>query len=281
MAYASNGNVRLYYETVGDPALPPLLLVRGLLRSSRFWSDEFREALREHFFLIMPDNRGIGRSDAPRPPYSTATMADDLAAVLDACGVERSHVMGLSLGGMICQELALRHRNRLDRLILGCTSMGGSGVFRRPAQLWPDVRLGPGIPAAAMASFAKAARMSFADAMRATAPVTIGKRTLDARPDIIDTWVKIATEQPATENGKFGQLLAALRHDTRNRLPGLQCPTLVITGTEDLLIPAPESFAVARAIPGAAIRTLPGVGHDYPTEAPHATAELIREFLLP
>ena len=118
---------RLYYEVGGRGA--PLVLIRGLSRSSAYWFD-FRDLLEQHRTVLVLDNRGVGRSSTPRGPWSTEDMADDVADVLRDSGVERADVFGISLGGMVAQHLALRHPHRVKRLMLACTTPGGRGADR-------------------------------------------------------------------------------------------------------------------------------------------------------
>src|SRR5712691_9994017 len=146
MTYAESAGAKIYWEEHGSG--DPLLLIMGLGASLEAW-DRIAPTLATRYRTILFDNRGVGRSDVPSGPYSLEMMADDAAAVLDAAGVEAAHVFGASMGGMIAQELALRHRARVRRLILGCTSCGGrEGVRAEPeviAALGARMTL-PGMP---------------------------------------------------------------------------------------------------------------------------------------
>jgi pimeloyl-ACP methyl ester carboxylesterase len=264
MPYATRRGCRLFWERDGDEAAPALLLVRGLARSSRYWG-ELRVRLAKSFHLVVTDNRGVGRSDAPWPPYSTAQMADDHAAVLDAAGITRAHIFGMSLGGMIAQEIALRHPTRVDRLVLGCTTPGGPNAERARG---------------ALAALVRAAVSPVDRAMRIMAQFTLSADTLRTRPEVVDDWIAIAHGEPKHRLGVVGQLLAASRHDTWDRLSRIAAPTLVVTGDADTLIPASNSRLLAERIPGARLRSIPGAGHDFPADRPEETAEVVRGFLL-
>jgi 3-oxoadipate enol-lactonase len=265
MPHTLNRGCRLFWERDGNAGAPPLLLVRGLGRSSRFWG-KARERLGESFHLVVTDNRGVGRSGATWPPYTTRLLADDQAAVLDAAGVERAHVFGISLGGMIAQQLAIRHPQRVDRLVLGCTTPGGPHAVR--------------FPRGGVRDLLRAAVAPLDRAVRVTAPRALSAEALEKHPEIVDEWIAIARSEPRRRRGLLGQLFAAGRHDAWDDLPRISAPTLVVTGDADRLILADNSRRIAERIPRARLRILEGAGHDFPTERPDETAALLREFLL-
>lgn len=262
MPHAIHNGCRLYWERDGQPEHPALLLLRGLGRSSRHWG-ELRELLARSFYLLLTDNRGVGRSDAPWPPYSTPMMADDHVAILDAAGVARTHVFGISLGGMIAQQLAIRHPARVDRVILGCTTPGGRHGERRPGTIKALLR----------------ASLTGERGMRSIAPLLLSAETLRAHPELVDQSIAIARSEPRQRRGMVGQLLAARNHNAWHQLPQIVAPTLVVTGTADLLIPPGNSTKIAERIPGARLHLIEGAGHDFPADRPDETATVIAEFL--
>jgi pimeloyl-ACP methyl ester carboxylesterase len=232
------------------------------------WNAEgFLSHLEDRFELVTFDNRGTGSSDRPRGPYSLDVMADEAVGVLDALGRRRAHVMGISMGGMIAQLVALRHPGRVERLVLVATHGGGAGVT-------------PPTPAA-MAAFtqdrAKPREAIVRDAMTAvTAP---GFPARD--PASMDAIVAIALAQPTPEEVFAHQIAAVLSSDRSARLPSLAVPTLVVHGTEDPLIPVENGRAIAGAVPGARLVELPGCGHLPMWEAPVALAAAVGGFLGP
>lgn len=254
---------RLYWELAGPEDAPPLLLVRGLGRSASYWLD-FRTRLERERRVLVFDNRGVGRSDTPPLFWTTADMADDAARVLAASGVERADVFGISLGGMISQELALRHPHRVGHLVLACTSPGGSGAKKLT-------------PAAALA-LASTARMSPRDAQATNARWVLTPGFLAARPDIVDVWTEIALSEPRSTRGLLGQVAAGARHDAWRLLPHLAHPTLVLCGDEDLLMPPVNSERLASRLPNAVLEWVRGAGHDFPTERPDETADRVLAF---
>lgn len=260
-ARAPSGH-RLYFELGGPEHAPPLILIRGLGRSSSYWL-EFRTLLERERRVLVLDNRGVGRSDAPPLPWATSDMADDVALVLRASGLQRADVFGISLGGMIAQELALRHPHRVDRLVLACTTPGGRRARSTPRK--------------AALMLARAAVKPIEESLRATAPLVLSDEALARRPELVDIWIAIAQSEPRSRRGFIGQLLAAARHDAWARLPFVESPTLVVTGDADRLIPCENSALLAERIPRASLRTLRGAGHDFPTERPDETARLVLE----
>lgn len=261
--YVNRRGHRIAYSVRGEAKAPPLLMIRGLARTSRHWGGVVAE-LEQSFRLVLVDNRGIGKSAVPLLPFSTRDMADDAAAVLDWLGIESASVFGVSLGGMIAQQVALGHARRVKKLVLGCTRAGGgTGVglhWRRALELVAPMRFPP------------------ERATRELARLILSEDFLRRSPEVVEEWVQIARELPPTRRGVFYQLAAAVRHDASAVLGDIRAPTLVITGDADRLIDADNSAYLARAIPGAKLVTLPGAGHDFPTERPRETAALLRDF---
>jgi len=263
--YAQNGRVRIYYELSGGAHAPALVLIRGLARTIHHWG-EMVERLQDDFRIVALDNRGVGKSSTPLPPYTTAWMANDTAAVLSHSGVERAHIFGISLGGMIAQELALSHSERVQRLVLGCTR---AGLFA-----------GSPMSLAATARLVGAGRLRPDRAMDYTAPYILSEAFMRARPDVLETWRRLALEDPPRRSGVFGQMLAGLLHNSVSRLTKIQKPTLILTGDADRLFSPACSRYLARCIPGARLQILPGAGHDFPIELPAETAQAIKQHCL-
>jgi 3-oxoadipate enol-lactonase len=257
MPFAHRARCRLYYEVSGDPSLPALVLVRGLARSSRHWGALLPHLAR--FRIVLVDNRGAGQSDATWPPYSTRQLADDIAAVMDAAAIERAHVFGMSLGGMIVQQLALAHAARIDHLVIGCSTPGGKRAHKASARALFQLR-------------------DARDVDRQLA-ILVSDATARAHPELRSDWLAIAHDEPARWRGVVGQLAAGLRHDVHDRLGDITQPTLVITGDDDVIIPPANSRLLAEGIPNATLVVLPGARHDFTTDRPAESARAIVEFL--
>jgi pimeloyl-ACP methyl ester carboxylesterase len=262
---AWNGRVQLRYDVRGSEAAPPLLLIQGLGRPAAHWGT-FLDELAEHFRLITFDNRGIGRSSTPLPPYTTRQMADDALAVLDATGTDSAHVFGVSLGGMIAQELAIAAPARVHRLVLGCTRA--------------NRRAGTPMSLSAMAAFAVAGALPPDAAMARVAPYILSSEFMKTRPEVLDAWCRTAAQDPPRRVGVIGQIAAVLMHDTRAHLSRIRHPTLILSGDADRLIPPECSRFLQQAVAGSELELLPGAGHDFPVEAPEATTRALRRFLL-
>jgi pimeloyl-ACP methyl ester carboxylesterase len=221
--------------------------------------------LAAHFRVIAFDNRGVGRSERPAWPYSIARLADDAVAVLDAAGEDRAHVYGLSLGGMVAQEIALRHPGRVRALVLGATTAGG-----------------PGAPAGgplAMSFFARSPAMGDEEAQWAAVPYMYGERTRRRHAARIGEDIARRLGTASSLSTHVQQLAAAGAHSTAGRLHEIAAPTLVVHGAEDVVVPAAGAHRLADAIPGARLRVWRGAGHFYVTDEPRADRDVAR-FLL-
>jgi 3-oxoadipate enol-lactonase len=255
--------IRLAYYGRGAGA--PVLLVMGLGGRAADWNDAFLDRLAPAFELISFDNRGTGRSDRPNEEYTLDRMADEAVAVLDAAGHDRAHVVGISMGGMIAQLVALRHPARVRGLVLIATTTGGPTVVPPTpaalAVLAPDRSLPP-------------------DEIVRRAMATISAPGFAARrPDAIEALVALAVAQPTPQFVFVRQLAAIMASDRLARLGGITAPTLVVHGTEDPLVPPPNGAALARAIPGARLVELPQCGHLPMWECPERLAAVVHDFL--
>jgi 3-oxoadipate enol-lactonase len=240
----------LAYETHGEGE--PLLLIMGLSGSGRAW---FRllPHLTGRVEAITFDNRGTGSSPAVSGPLSMAGMARDALSVLDAAGHESAHVMGVSMGGMIAQHLALEHRDRVRSLILGCTTPGG----RRGMPPW---RL---MTATALRPVVGPGRT-----FPLVAPVLYAERTRRERPQRVEEDLRIRLSDATGIRTTLAQMGAIAGHDTRSRLGELEgLEVTVIHGAEDVLVPPENGEALAAAIPGASLVMIPECGHMLTTDA--------------
>lgn len=252
----------LYYEEAG--AGEPLLLIAGFGANTTAWR-MLRPALEPHFRLIMLDNRGAGRSAVPPGPYTTAQMADDAAALLRRLGVAQARVLGNSMGGMIAQELALRHPARVGRLVLYATAACPTPLLQRLLEA-QNRAIQSGMTPADRALWVLPWMHSPAWVARQAAGSADG-------PEPEDAW-------PASDTGLMAQSHAVIAHDTRARLPQITAPTLVLSAAEDILTPAAGGQELAAGIPHARFQLLPRGGHVADLEYPEDVGGALRAFLL-
>ena len=256
----TDDGTRLYWEASGEG--DPLLLIQGLGWSAAMW---FRlvPVLEQHYRVIRYDARGIGRSDVPPGPYSIPLMAADAAAVLDAAGVERAHVFGCSLGGIVAQEVALSHPDRVASLMLCCTHSAGTDA------VWPEQGV--------MDMLTSRASLSPEEAIRASTPVAYAATT---PPDRIEDDIKIRLAIPTSGEGYMNQLTAGLGYPgTKARLHQIKVPTLILHGDRDQMVPPANADILADAIADSHKVIVPGAGHVVFTDNPDAVTTAALEFL--
>jgi 3-oxoadipate enol-lactonase len=241
--------VRLHWEDTGG-AGPPVLLIMGLGMNATGWWRTI--PVLSEFRVIAFDNRGVGRSDRPPGPYTAAQMADDAVSVLDAAGVDRAHVYGISLGGMIAQEVALRHPGRVHALVLGATTAGGDALVPADEDVNAFVRL--------------RAQMTAEHAVWASVPINYARRTRLEGGERIAQDVAQRLRYPVEAEYYSAQLAAA--HGHHAHVEEIRAPTLVVHGEEDVLIVPENGKRLAAAIPGAELSLWSDAAHLYFTDEP-------------
>jgi 3-oxoadipate enol-lactonase len=259
MPFADSGPLRLYYESAGSG--PAVLLISGQAMSLRAWWRTV-PVLTPSFRVLSFDNRDIGRSDHSSVPYTVGQMADDAIAVLDAAGEERAHVYGISLGGMVAQEVALRHPDRVESLILGATTAGGTRLVLADTE--------------ALTFFVRAGAMAPEEAEWASVPYNHGETTRRLHGDRIAEDIAHRLEFPTDTMAYVHQTAAAASHGTMRRLHRISAPTLVVHGDSDVVMPPRNAKMIADAIPGAELKLWPGAGHLYATDEPRADHYIAR-----
>jgi 3-oxoadipate enol-lactonase len=259
MSFVENQGIKIYWDELGQGA--PVLLIMGLGYTSVMWH-RTRPALMQRYRTIAFDNRGVGLSDVPPGPYSIATMASDAAAVLDAAGIARAHVFGVSMGGMIAQEFALQYPARTRSLILGCTAAGGPSAVRAESKV-ADVLMARG--------------MTPEQARDAILPYIYDAATPREK---IDEDIRVRQPWLPTPAGYIAQLQAILAWESYSRIAQITTPTLVIHGKSDALVPPGNGELIAKRIPGAKLVLLEHASHLFSTDQPEVANRQILEFLL-
>jgi 3-oxoadipate enol-lactonase len=244
----------------------PLLLIQGMSGTHVSWGEPFLGLLEADFDLVAYDHRGIGFSPDAKGAFSIGDLAQDAVALLDELGWERAHVAGISMGGMVAQELAIAHGERIRTLTLGCTYAGGpTGALAAPEALRE-------LSEAMMSGDRERA-------LRATYAINLSA-DFSADEANFGAFREMALEVPARLRTILLQMQAIAGHDTSARLASIDRPTLVIHGTADRMLPPSNGEAIAAAIPGARLELLQGAGHMFWWERPEHSAALVREHAL-
>jgi len=244
----------------------PLVLLQGLSGHSGHWGEPFLEALARDFDVIAYDHRGTGRSGRVEGPFTLAELADDAAGLVRALGLESVHVMGISMGGMVAQELALAHPEVVRTLTLGCTMFGGPRVFFTAPAVQEE------ISEAVMSGDRERARRNGFEVNLSEA-----YRAGEGR---WEEWQAMSAQRPVPLSVTLLQLEAIDNFEVADRLGSLEAPTLVLHGTEDRMLDVRNGEMIAAAVPGARLEIFEGAGHLFFWEDPERAAALVREHAL-
>lgn len=254
-------DTELHYERRGRGE--PLLLIQGMTGHSLHWGEPFLCALEDDFELVLYDHRGVGRSAPCEEPFGIADLADDADALLEALDVERAHVLGISMGGMVAQELALASPDRVLTLTLGATYCGGPGSQFTDDRVINDLAL-----AILSGDVDRKLRAGWAFNVSPEFAAADGN---------FERFSESAVVYPVPVAMIMRQVQAIMAHDTSERLGEIAAPTLVVHGTADQMLASANGELVASLIPDARLELLEGVGHLFFWERPQQVAELICE----
>lgn len=248
MPKARVNGINLYYEEYGQGE--PLLMIMGLAGSHTGWIFQ-RRAFSKHFRVIALDNRGVGKTDKPSGPYSIRLMAEDTVGLMDHLSVEKAHVLGASMGGYIAQELAIKHPERVKKLILACTYAREDKTGGHSSEYFTGLGLVEGCPADELR------KTPIRKVLCTEFPLAFNNILYRVSlPPLMSIYARLK----ATE-GVAAQFHAIVGHDTLERLQMIRAPTLVITGTRDRIIKPSSSEVLARGIPNAKLVKIEGGSH--------------------
>ncbi len=256
----------LHYVRHGSADGEPVLLIQGLSGTHASWGEEFLGALGAGLDLIVYDHRGIGSSGPIDGSFTIDDLAADALGLLDALGLESAHVLGISMGGMIAQELALAAPERVRTLTLGCTYPGGPG-----SRLTDQATVQRILTSFATSDPEVILRTSF--------EINVSP-AYAARPGAWESFRANALAARAPVPVVFEQLRATSAHDVNARLGEITVSTLVVHGDLDEVLDVSNGELIARLVPGARLEILHGVGHLFWIEEPGRSAELIRGHVL-
>jgi pimeloyl-ACP methyl ester carboxylesterase len=265
-ATTSDGS-QIFWEQHGE-AGEPLLCIMGLGGASHFWERQTPTFAKHHRTIVL-DNRGTGRSDKPKGPYSIALMADDAIRVLDAAGHRRAHVLGISMGGMIAQELVLAHPDRVASLVLACT-------FARPDQHAEEVatqaakETGAPSPLNLLKESANIdlSGVSSKDMFKFMMSLVCSPEFIAREKEFLRSLMQRTMDSGTQMEHFVAQFSAIMKHDASPRLKNLKTPTLVYTGDSDKLVPPKHSDELHQLIPGSKLVKVPGGTHGFNIEMP-------------
>jgi len=265
MPLVKAGNINLNYDTFGDGE--PLLLIMGFGMSGAGWipSLPFFSGFKSIYF----DNRGTGLSDKPDGIYTVEAMADDASNLLRALGIAKAKVFGVSMGGMIAQELTLRHPEQVSQVVLGCTMAGGPTVKMASPEI--------------VEKLMTAQKMMATDAEKAfdiLLPVLMPPEFVAEHPEIKQMMVAGAKMMAPTPPETADRAMAGIQQfNAYDRLGQIKCPVLIVHGDSDVLVPPANADLIKSKIPQAEMYIIPGAGHAFQAADPVGIHQRIVEWL--
>lgn len=262
MKRAHINGIQIAYELRGGGT--PIVMIHGAQGDQTMFSG-MAAAFANRFQVLTFDQRGSGLSEKPEMDYSIAMLADDTAALMDHVGFAAAHVIGVSMGGTVAQELAIRHPRKVLSVVLGCTTAGGPNAVR--------------LSDSGLASAYSTRPMSAEERGRALAEAAFTRGYLDKHPEVVAGMIEARRNRPL-DPAALGRRMNAIRDfDAYDRLAQIKSPTLVITGKDDALVPWENSRILADRIAGAQLVILQPAGHCFWLEQPEQSAEAIQNFI--
>jgi 3-oxoadipate enol-lactonase len=245
MSTTKVGDLNMEYYVEGSG--PPLFMIMGLGGQSSSWGDPLLQGLQKHFTTIRFSNRGTGATDKPGTGFTIRQMAEDAAGLMRGIGVEKAHVFGISMGGMIAQELVLNHPGQVQGLVLGCTNCGPAHSVAVAAQT--------------IARFGQIMQLPVQERIQRYWETCVTPEFMEERADFLRQIVEVGMKTP-TPIETFGMQFGAVQSfDTFDRLPQVKSPTLILHGDRDLLVPVANAEILHERIPGSQVRIIEGTGH--------------------
>ena len=261
MPYAQVNGINLYYEVHGEGY--PVVMISGLGSQGQSWDTQVPIYSKDYKVIVF-DNRGAGKSDKPKSPYSTEGMADDTAALMDALSIEQAHIVGKSMGGMIAQWLAIKHPERVGKLVMGCSSGSRDQVGNEILRMGREIASKAGLRAV----WFMALHLGY---------------TREYIEMNIDRLNKVSSmlggDSAEALEGYIGQSLACEGHHTLEHLPKINTPAFVMMGESDQITAPERTRELSRLIPKAELCVFTGVGHGFWRERQQEVDSLVLHFL--
>lgn len=263
MAFTQVGDLEINFKLMGEGQ--PLVLIMGLTGSLDWWDPGFLDSLAERFRVLIFDNRGAGRTATPDDGEITIVqMAGDAAGLMDALDIDRAHVLGLSMGGMIAQELALNYPDKVDKLVLAATNCGARGSVFATREVLKKLADRSGTPEEQVTRYCS---LLFCEAW------------LESHEDDVHEFTNRYLAAPANDPNAARQFIATVKFDACDQLSTIEKPTLVACGKEDVIIPPENSKIIAGRIPGAKLIEYEEAGHGFIWERRDDFLRDLKEFL--
>ena len=264
MPKAALNGLGLFYEIEGDG--DPVVLIPGFAAGRWIWFKQTADLSRT-FRVILFDPRGVSASDKPEGPQTISLLADDIAHLLQTIGIASAHIVGASFGGFVAQEFALKYPSMTRKLVLCCTSFGG------PNHIVPA-------PETLMA-LASTKGLNSEERMRENLLLAFTPEFVQTHVAEIDHIVRLRATNEVPEHIYLSQLQAAMSFNVESRLAEIKCPTLVLSGDADVIVPVQNSLNLAAKIPGAQLQIITGGSHTFFIEQAHEFNQRISDFLYP
>jgi len=255
------GDIDIAYKTIGTGE--PIVMIMGSSSTMDTWATGLLNRLAGQYRVIVFDNRGMGRTTASDAPFSIELFADDTAGLMSALNISRAHVLGWSMGADIAQELALRHPEMVDSLILYAGDCGGSQAIRPTAEVLETLTNTSGTPE---------------ERGERLLSLLFPQDWFAGHPDIFSYFPRVTESSNPVNIGRQGMAIAAW-NGTYDRLPQITTKTLVITGTEDVIAPPKNAFIIGERIPGTLVVQFGGAGHGLMYQDPDGLADAVLFFL--
>ena len=257
-------DIQIYYEVRGEGF--PLVMIMGISGNVDWWNPRMVQELSKNFKIVMFDSRGAGRTEVSNREYTIKLFADETAGLMDALGISRAHVFGVSMGGAIAQELVLNHLEKVEKLVLCSTSCGGTKSV--PASEEVLGRFG-----------ADRSGLSPEEICRRGIPLIFAEDFIQKNPDFVELFVQRVLMAPISNESFMRRLVAVRKFDTYDRLPQIRVPTLILHGKRDILVPPENGSILAEAIPNAKLVYFEKSAHGLMYEEMERMIRVLSDFL--
>jgi pimeloyl-ACP methyl ester carboxylesterase len=254
----ANG-INIYYEISGSG--PHLVLIEGLGVATWLWEKQVPD-FAKHFTTVVYDNRGVGQTDKPRGPYSISMMADDLAALMEALNISKAHILGVSMGGFIAQDFALRYPEKVDRLVLVSTSAGGPDHVPMSQEALAMFFYNEGSPR---------------NIIRKKLALAYTEKFMLSKE--FEHLIDLRLENPQPQHAYMAQIAAGTNFNLSDKVQNIQAPCLIAAATNDLLVPIANAYNLVKKIPNSTLQIYESVGHQFFVEIPEQFNKDVIEFL--